>query len=348
MDDIVKYESAKKEIADCKLPQEAGSIQNKAKAWKEVLKRAGASKIDVKRAGEINLLAGRQAGILITSLDFKKNKGAAEKDWKKTRLEGITSFPTYAEQGITKEQAFRWKQLKEIRENSFDQYIDSAYKNTLDDITESGVISYEKNLLREEAYNKIKKKVMNPPDIDKDDFRIIYADPPWDYSDRRDPKSKDYREFYYPSMSIDEICELKIGKNKKRFIKDIPTKNAVLFLWVTTTILEDSFKVVNAWGFKYKTTFIWDKVRHNMGHYNSVRHEILFVCTKGSCTPDINNLFDSVVTIDRSDFPSQKPDYFRSDIIDKLYPYGFGIDLFSRKKKGELPTRWAIWGNQIE
>jgi N6-adenosine-specific RNA methylase IME4 len=113
-------------------------------------------------------------------------------------------------------------------------------------------------------------------------------------------------------------------------------------MWVTSPLLEDSFKVINAWGFKYKTSFVWDKVKHNMGHYNSVRHEFLLICTRGSCTPDNKKLYDSVVEVERSDKHSEKPEEFRK-IIDYLYTHGKRIELFSRKKV----DNWEVWGNQI-
>jgi hypothetical protein len=65
--------------------------------------------------------------------------------------------------------------------------------------------------------------------------------------------------------------------------------------------------VIEAWGFTYKTSFVWDKVRHNYGHYNSVRHELLLVCTRGSCTPDEPTpMPDSVVVEERSDVHSER------------------------------------------
>ena len=99
-------------------------------------------------------------------------------------------------------------------------------------------------------------------------------------------------------------------------INDISAENAVLFLWVTSPIIEECFEVINSWGFKYKTSFVWDKVRHNMGHYNSVRHEFLLICTKGSYLPENKKLYDSVITMKRSNEHSEKPEEFRA-LIDR-------------------------------
>jgi N6-adenosine-specific RNA methylase IME4/ParB-like chromosome segregation protein Spo0J len=163
-------------------------------------------------------------------------------------------------------------------------------------------------------------------------YRVIYADPPWCYNDKRDGNTTG-AEDHYPSMTIQELCELPV--------KELAEENAVLFLWVTSPMLEECFQVIKEWGFKYKTSFVWDKVKHNMGHYNSVRHEFLLICTKGSCLPDVPTLFDSVISIERSERHSEKPEKFR-EIIDTLYPYGRRIELFARKK---VPN-WDVWGNE--
>ena len=112
-------------------------------------------------------------------------------------------------------------------------------------------------------------------------------------------------------------------------------------MWATCPLLEDALELCKAWGFKYKAQFIWDKIKHNMGHYNSVRHELLLICTKGSCTPDNVKLFDSVQSIERTEH-SRKPEEFRQ-IIDTLYVHGSKIELFAR---GKAVDNWEVWGNE--
>jgi N6-adenosine-specific RNA methylase IME4 len=181
--------------------------------------------------------------------------------------------------------------------------------------------------LREMKRDALKDKVQ---DIPSGKYRIIYADPPWSYSNSG---LDDYghAERHYPTMSIDDICNIPIPETED---------NAVLFIWVTSPMLEDSFKVIKAWGFKYKTSFVWDKVKHNFGYYNSVRHELLLIATKGSCVPDNKELHDSVVSIERK-IHSEKPEEFRK-IIDSLYSSGNRIELFARTEK----DGWDAWGNE--
>jgi len=176
------------------------------------------------------------------------------------------------------------------------------------------------------------------PELPQGKYRIIYADPPWQYSDKL-IEGYGAAEHHYPTMDIEKLCELPI--------KDLASENAVLFLWTTSPILDECWPVVEAWGFEYKSSFIWDKEEHNYGHYNSVRHEFLLICTRGSCLPESDELFDSVQTIKRSEVHSQKPERFR-EIIDTLYPYREDsrvdrIELFARTKV----KNWDAWGDEI-
>lgn len=166
-------------------------------------------------------------------------------------------------------------------------------------------------------------------------FRVLYADPPWSYNDKADAGAiqSGGAEMHYPSMSIAELCAMPI--------ESLCEPNAVLFLWVTSPLLFECAPVIKAWGFSYKASFVWDKVKHNMGHYNSVRHEFLLVCTRGSCTPDVVQLFDSVQSLERTTH-STKPPEFRT-IIETLYPHGKRLELFAR-----IPVDgWTVFGNQL-
>lgn len=163
-------------------------------------------------------------------------------------------------------------------------------------------------------------------------YRVLYADPPWSYNDKADAGSVQAggAEAHYPTMTIAQLCEMPIAP--------LCEAHAVLFLWVTSPLLFEAAPVMKAWGFTYKASFVWDKVKHNMGHYNSVRHEFLLVCTKGSCTPDVAELFDSVQSIEKTTH-STKPAEFRR-IIETLYPHGKRLELFAR----EQVNGWDAFG----
>lgn len=171
-----------------------------------------------------------------------------------------------------------------------------------------------------------------PAALPSSKYRVIYADPPWKYGNTQ-PDYHGEQADHYRLMELAEICDLPVA--------DLAEENAVLFMWATSPILEESFSVVRSWGFRYKSSFVWDKVRHNMGHYNSVRHELLLICTRGSCQPDVPRLFDSVQSIERTEH-SRKPEEFRT-IIDTIYPHGRRIELFARS----AAPGWEVWGNEV-
>lgn len=178
----------------------------------------------------------------------------------------------------------------------------------------------------------VKQRTADKVDLPESKYRVVYADPPWQYGNTMPDDFVEQRD-HYRTMSMVELCELPI--------KTIVEDDAVLFLWVTSPILEDCFQLIKAWGFKYKASFVWDKVKHVMGHYNSVRHEFLLVCVRGSCQPDVKKLFDSVVSIERTEH-SAKPGYFR-ELIDTIYPHGKRIELFARMRA----EGWDVYGNEL-
>ena len=91
-------------------------------------------------------------------------------------------------------------------------------------------------------------------------YNIIYADPPWQYKDKRDkhPRLCGGASAHYPTMDIEKI--------KKLPIQSISEDNSILFLWVTFPNLQEGLEVIKAWGFKYKTLgFSWIKTNKKNG-----------------------------------------------------------------------------------
>ena len=176
---------------------------------------------------------------------------------------------------------------------------------------------------------EIRVAAYEEPELPDGKYRVLYCDPPWDYHDQQ---SKALSE-HYASMTTEQLCEMDVSR--------LSADDAVLFLWSTVPMLPDAMRLLEAWGFTYKTQMVWDKVKHNVGHYVSVRHELLLIATRGVGTPDTPELVDSVYVEERTEH-SRKPIYFR-DLIDKLYPGGKRIELFARE---ELPSHWDGWGNE--
>ncbi len=165
-------------------------------------------------------------------------------------------------------------------------------------------------------------------------YQIIYADPPWQYRNKHTGGSLTSGALSkYPVLSTDDICALPIG-----FLTD---KNCALFLWATVPMIQDAFKVMEAWGFKYKTMLFWRKIMSwGMGFWYRGQVEICLLGIKGKVKAFRIQKANIVQAKVREH--SRKPDEFYELIeMTGLQPR---IELFARKKR----DGWDCWGNEVE
>jgi site-specific DNA-methyltransferase (adenine-specific) len=116
-------------------------------------------------------------------------------------------------------------------------------------------------------------------------FNLIYADPPWKYSQtvKSGVLKRKNGTFIYPSMSMKELCAL--GGDIQRVSKD----DAALLLWATMPLLPEAFRLIDAWGFKYKTCFVnWvkttkkgDRPAFGVGYYTRSNAELCLLAVRG-------------------------------------------------------------------
>jgi N6-adenosine-specific RNA methylase IME4 len=322
MNELVKLNFARQALMEAKTLDEIRNIRDLARAVKAYTIAKGLGVEMKNEASEIEIRAIREMGKIIQQKQEAGEVAIKGEDNQYTMVvpDGNNQKQTLPEIGVTRKESSTSKNLASIP--------DKQFEDLLNDFIEDKKPLTKTAVLRTIAKDKTTDDVVVPEGT----YRIVYADPPWQYSDRKEYAPQGAAENHYPTMTIHELCNMQLPK-----IED----NAVLFIWVTSPLLEDAFKVINAWGFKYKASFIWDKIAHNMGHYNSVRHEILLIATKGSCLPDNQKLYDSVQSIERTEH-SVKPNVFRS-IIEALYTHGSKVELFARKRY----EGWDVFGNQV-
>src|SRR5690554_4501215 len=81
-------------------------------------------------------------------------------------------------------------------------------------------------------------------------FRTILADPPWQFQNRTGKMAPEHKRLLrYPTMSLQEIKDLPV--------QSVSEDTAHLYLWVPNALLADGLKVMESWGFTYKTNLIW-------------------------------------------------------------------------------------------
>jgi N6-adenosine-specific RNA methylase IME4 len=163
-------------------------------------------------------------------------------------------------------------------------------------------------------------------------FGVIYADPPW----RFEPWSRETgmdraADNHYPTMTLEEIADLDIAS--------IAADDCVLFLWATGAMDPRAHEVMRAWGFDYRSQFVWVKDRAGTGYWNRNQHELLLIGVRGDIpAPAPGTQFASVIAAAVGEH-SEKPTCFH-ELIEAYFPTVPKIELNARKaRKG-----WARWG----
>ena len=179
-------------------------------------------------------------------------------------------------------------------------------------------------------------------------YQIIYADPPWKYNDKLGSDSASWGacEYHYPTMSIDELCELPV--------KELADTDCVLFMWATFPKLNEVFKVIESWGFEYKTVaFTWVKLNpkaksvfKGIGRWVQGNAEIVLLATKGK-PHRISKSVSQVILAERGKH-SQKPDAVRERIVQLMGDLP-RVELFARPANEMFgtPDGWDVWGNEV-
>lgn len=174
-------------------------------------------------------------------------------------------------------------------------------------------------------------------------FATLMADPPWRFTNRTGKVAPEHKRLArYPTMKLEDICNLQIANN----LED----TAHCYLWVPNALLPDGLKVLESWGFTYKSNIIWHKIRKDggsdgrgVGFYFRNVTEVLLFGTRGKNARTLQpgrtqvNLFQT-----RKREHSRKPEE-QYDIIESC-SWGPYLELFGRGKR----KNWTVWGNQAD
>lgn len=160
-------------------------------------------------------------------------------------------------------------------------------------------------------------------------FGTIYADPPWPYGNQG---TRAATGNHYSVMSLVDLCALPVS--------ELVEEAAHLHLWTTTSFLGEGLRLVEAWGFVYKSHLVWTKAQIGLGNYWRVSHEILLLGVRGDA-PFKDKGLRSWIHAKRGKH-SAKPEQVRT-MIEQASP-GPYLELFGRRPA----DNWTVWGNQIE
>ncbi|MBN1589648.1 MAG: hypothetical protein JW888_09045 [Pirellulales bacterium] len=171
-------------------------------------------------------------------------------------------------------------------------------------------------------------------------FSTILADPPWQFQNRTGKVAPEHRRLLrYPTMELKEIMELPVAR--------FAAAKSHLYLWVPNALLLEGLKVMEAWGFTYKTNLVWYKVRKDGGpdgrgvgfYFRNVTELVLFG-VRGSMRTEQPGRRQVNLLATRKREHSRKPDEIY-DIIESCSP-GPYLELFARFPR----SGWQQWGNE--
>lgn len=171
-------------------------------------------------------------------------------------------------------------------------------------------------------------------------YSTILADPPWQFQNRTGKVAPEHRRLLrYPTMELKEIIELPVAR--------LAAAQSHLYLWVPNALLQEGLRVMEAWGFTYKSNLVWHKVRKDGGpdgrgvgfYFRNVTELVLFGVRGSMRTlPPGRRQVNILATRKREH--SRKPDEIY-DIIESCSP-GPYLEVFARFRR----AGWKQWGNE--
>jgi N6-adenosine-specific RNA methylase IME4 len=175
-------------------------------------------------------------------------------------------------------------------------------------------------------------------------YGAIPADPPWSFRVWSGKGMARAPDNHYPTMGIDDIAQLPIT--------DLAAPDCALFYWICWPSMPDALRVIEAWGFQFKTcAFSWlkadpyrlfaDEFTPSMGcgYWTRANTEACLLATRGKPRRLNADVRQGIIAPRREH--SRKPDCIH-ERIERLVagPY---LELFARQQR----AGWDAWGDQV-
>jgi hypothetical protein len=271
MNDLVLYERARNALAEAHRVDEVKDIRDKAAAMQAYAKQAKDRDL-IEHATEIRLRAERKAGELLKETEKAKGARGTGSNQHRQVPSDDARAPTLADLGISYDQSSRWQKLAGLDDGAFEQRVSAAKRQAVASIEQTAAERMAEKQERRDAREV--ELAARQAALPRKRYGVIYADPEW----RFEPYSRESgmdraADNHYPTSELEEI--------KARDVASIAADDCVLFLWATAPMLPQALAVMAAWGFAYKTHFVWAKDRIGTGYWNRNRHELLLVGTRG-------------------------------------------------------------------
>lgn len=159
-------------------------------------------------------------------------------------------------------------------------------------------------------------------------FKTIMADPPLDVNQ----KGRLGACTHYNLMTLDQIKSMPVA--------DFAEDNAHLWLWTYPSAIQQSYEILEAWGFQPRSFFTWVKPRLGLGNYlrNATEHIIFGVRGKAPVLYKAQPNWGFFPVQEHSHKPEEQ-----YSVIQRVSP-GPYLELFARRRQ----PGWNAWGNEVD
>lgn len=330
---LLRYDAACKAIAEARAVDEVKDIRDKAEAMRTYARQAKNVDLEV-MASEIRLRGERRLGeLLIEAKDAGQiTRGQPKKNCSD---EEQNSRVTLEDIGIDRKLSSRAQRLGGIAEQAFEVMVARIRRDIQERGSRAALAALnteekqERRATREQILGGIQQAL---PDKR---YGVILADPEWRFEPWSRATGMDRAaDNHYPTSCTEVIAA--------RDVPSIAADDAVLFLWATVPMLPHALTVMAAWGFDYRSNYVWAKDRIGTGYWNRNRHEHLLLGTRGNIpAPAMGTQWDSLIEAPVGEH-SAKPDRFL-EMIESYFPTLPKIEL---NRRGPPRPGWDAWGNE--
>ena len=236
-------------------------------------------------------------------------------------------------EGISRNESSRFQKLAAIPETHFERWLVEC-KDKGHEITTKGALKIASALERQRrqrqgshstdgAARDLRELVASGQK-----FGCVYLDPPWAYFNTG---SNGAAANHYPTLTVEELAALPV--------RELAAPDSHCHLWTTTVHLSAALQLLPAWGFQYKSVFVWLKDGFGLGNYWRVATEFLLLGVRGQA-PFADHGQPNWLAASRASH-SEKPEAIRG-LLEMVSP-GPYLELFARR---EAPG-WVTWGNEV-
>jgi N6-adenosine-specific RNA methylase IME4 len=348
MTQLLRYDAARRAIAEAKAVDEVKDIRDKADAVRIYARQAKDRAMEIDCA-EIRFRAERRIGEIKAEL---KASGHLHEGGRPKKTDDNTSEVSKIklhDLGVDESMSRRVDELLRIEPNSFDRLLARwrAYQENSTDRVSLDLLKEEREKRRKAAHAE---QTFGGGRIDdlhaliaaSRKFSAILADPPWHFVARSEKGEGRSASQHYTTDRTEA------DKIKALPLRELAAPDCTLFMWMVDWCPQLALDVIEAWGFAHKTTaFTWAKQNASgdgwhmgQGYWTRANPEDCWLATRGHpkrINADVRQLIVAPVMEH-----SRKPDETHAR-IERLVggPY---LELYARRER----DNWVTWGNELE